>query len=86
MKKIVGRMHYALDLMKYFANRHWTFTCDNYITLINSLKGKDITTYDVDISKPRTEDVLMNVWLGIRRYLLKENDNTISMARIKYRM
>uniref|UniRef100_T1KXA6 Fatty acyl-CoA reductase n=1 Tax=Tetranychus urticae TaxID=32264 RepID=T1KXA6_TETUR len=86
MKRIVDRMHYALDLMKYFADRHWSFECDNYINLIHSLKGPDCNTFDLDISKPRTDDVLMNVWLGIRRYLLKEDDRTISMARIKYRI
>lgn len=86
MRKIVNRMHFAMDLMRYFAFHDWTFRCDNVLTLIDSMTFNDRKLFDFDIRPQDPVSVSRNIWLGIRRYLLNESDKTIPIALIKYKM
>lgn len=86
MRRVVARMHYAFDLMKYFADRSWEFETNGLINLINSLKGKDREIFNVDVGNIDSDYAVSKVWLGVRKYLLRESEKTIPIARIKYKM
>lgn len=86
MKRVVNKMHYALDLMKYFATRSWEFETNGLVSLMNALKGRDREIFDVDISSIDSDYAISQIWYGVRKYLLREDEKTIPMARIKYRV
>lgn len=86
MRQAVQRMHFAQDLMRYFAFHDWSFRCDHVIELCERMNSEDRRLFDFDIRPRDPEQVSRSIWLGIRRYLLNESDKTIPAALIKYKM
>ena len=86
MRQTVQRMHFSMDLMRYFAFHDWSFRCDHVIALIERMHPEDRRFFDFDIRPQDPVQVSRSIWLGIRRYLLKESDKTIHLAQIKYKM
>lgn len=87
MLRVVNKMHHALKLTKYFMLKDWNFTSNNFIQLINDLDGHSIDSveFDPDIRKVKDEVVAIEeLWLGCRRYILKEADDNVTLAQRKY--
>lgn len=85
MLRIVNKMHHAIDLMQYFAIRDWKFRSNNFIQMMADLNDSDSKTFNCDIRGIGDEEVaIANVWLGCRRYILKEPDDNVTLARKKY--
>ena len=85
MLRIVNKMHHAIDLMQYFALKDWTFHSPNYAQLMSDLSQWDSLEYNCDIRSVKNEEqAIANVWLGCRRYILKEPDSNVYLARKKY--
>jgi len=78
-------MHHAIDLMQYFALKDWKFHSGNYIELMSDLNERDKIDYNCDIRTVTNEkEAITNVWLGCRRFILKEPDSNVTLARKKY--
>ena len=78
-------MHHAIDLMQYFALRDWKFKSNNYIKMMADMSEYDGKTFNCDIRSVEDEEAaIANVWLGCRRYILKEPDDNVTLARKKY--
>jgi hypothetical protein len=78
-------MHHAIDLMQYFALKDWKFHSPNYAQLMSDLSASDKVEYNCDIRSVTNEErAIRNVWLGCRRYILKEPDSNITLAKKKY--
>lgn len=78
-------MHHALKLTHYFMLRDWNFTSNNFIRLIDDLKDGDSIEFNPDMRKVEDEVLAIeDLWLGCRRYILKEADENITLAQRKY--
>ena len=85
MMRIVKKMHHAIDLMQYFALRDWKFYSRNFMKLMVDLNETDCEEFNCDIrSVKNEEEAIGQVWLGLRRYILKEPDSNVTLARQKY--
>lgn len=85
MLRVVNKMHHALKLTHYFMLRDWNFTSNNFIRLIDDLKGGDSIEFNPDMRKVEDEVLAIeDLWLGCRRYILKEADENITLAQRKY--
>ena len=83
--RIVNKMHRAIDIMQYFALREWKFESKNFLALIGELKGRDVTDFNPDLRVVKDEyPAIRNLWLGCRRFILREPDSNVTLARQKY--
>lgn len=65
--------------------RDWNFTSNNFIRLIDDLKDGDLIEFNPDMRKVEDEVLAIeDLWLGCRRYILKEADENITLAQRKY--
>ena len=66
----------------FFTIRQWRIVSNNFINLLDRLSEEDRRIFYFDVRdidwKTYTEDYA----LGVRRYILKDNDDTIPAARI----
>lgn len=79
--RLVGKMHSGFELLTYFARRQWSFPCDNFNQLSDSLTEEDKLKFNIDISTINWRNYTHRLYLGIRKYLLKEEDSTIPEAK-----
>ena len=84
MVKIVGKMHRAIDLMHYFVINEWNFSSPNYLKLIDAIPESEVADFKLDLRKVDEREGVRKCWLGCRRFILKEDDSTIELARKKY--
>lgn len=85
MVRIVRKMHHAIDLMQYFALKDWKFYSRNFTKLMSDLSERDAEEFNCDIRSVKDEEAaIANVWLGVRRFILKEPDSNVTLARQKY--
>lgn len=74
-----------MDLMQYFALRDWKFYSKNFMKLMVDLNEHDCVEFNCDIRTVKDEQqAIANVWLGVRRFILKEPDSNATLARQKY--
>ncbi|XP_067131275.1 putative fatty acyl-CoA reductase CG5065 [Centruroides vittatus] len=66
---------------EYFYTREWKFHSDNTEKLNEMMSLEDKKNFDCDVGKVDWNDYLKWYSLGIRRYVLKEDDSTIIQAR-----
>ncbi|RWS25449.1 hypothetical protein B4U80_02280 [Leptotrombidium deliense] len=83
----VKRMHYALDIMKYFGTRQWVIKVDNTLQVLDAMTELDRKLFEFDGRSYTDQSYIADVfWMGARRYLLKDDDSTIPVAKVKYLM
>jgi len=81
MVRLMRRMHHAFDMLGYFARREWDFPSNNLIALYESMSTTDQTLFNIDVKQVKWREYIHDSYLGIRRYLLKEEDSNIEAAR-----
>lgn len=97
MVRIVEKLHKALAALEWFTTRQWQFKCANVLKLSEELKGKDREVGALALAEDATNlgpqifpfDVRQLHWptywddyiLGMRKYVLKEDDSTLPRAR-----
>ncbi|CAH2211076.1 jg12316, partial [Pararge aegeria aegeria] len=84
--KIQRRIYNANCAIAYYLTQQWTFSNKNYLSLRSKIKAEDFKHFyyvmeNVDI----LNDYIKNCVIGARRYLLKEEDDTLPKARVHYR-
>jgi PREDICTED: similar to ENSANGP00000021191 len=83
--KYVQKMHKAFDLLHYFANNEWTFSADNTKEVIKAMNITDSSLFNCNLHEyDKAEAVVRSIWMGTRRYILKEPDSTINKAKLMY--
>lgn len=80
MVRVVQKMHNGFDLLEYFATRQWSFPCDNLLSLYDSLGETDQKLFNFDIRKVDWRTYTQNFYIGIRRHLMKEDDDNVPKA------
>ena len=81
MVRLMKRMHHAFDLLGYFARREWDFPSNNLIELYESMSSTDKILFNIDVKQVQWREYIHDSYMGIRRYLLKEEDSSIDAAR-----
>ncbi|KAK2727218.1 hypothetical protein QYM36_007899 [Artemia franciscana] len=75
----------AMDSLQFYTIREWRSRCDNSMSLVERLNNYDKQLFNFD---PRTidwKDYLCAYYLGIRRFILKDDLNTLPAARKHFR-
>jgi len=80
MVNLVRRMHSGFKLLEYFAMRQWSFPCDNLISLYDSLNETDKKLFNFDIRQVNWRTYTHNFYIGLRRHLMKEEDDNVPKA------
>lgn len=87
MMKIAKRFQRAADTGEFFAMHEWIFENGNLKQLINSVKQmRDGYEFPCDMSTLDWESYVQNYMLGIRKYVLKDDDSTIKSAKQKLKI
>lgn len=83
--KAVNRMHHANEVFDYFCSNQWSFVTDNVKRLRDLQSDHDRATFNCDVRAIDWEIYARIGWLGCRRFILKEEDETIESAKRRYR-
>lgn len=83
--KAVNRMHHANEVFDYFCSNQWNFVTDNVKRLRELQSELDKETFNCDVRAIDWKDYAQIGWLGCRRFILKEEDESIEYSRRRYR-
>lgn len=76
------RFERAAKTGEFFAMNEWKFYTDNMTKLVKFVKAsEDRNNFDVDIRNMNWDMYLHQYMLGIRKYILKDNLDTLNNAR-----
>lgn len=78
---MVDRMERAAGFLEYFTTTEWNFTCDNIMALMEQQSPKDREVFNFDVRPIEWLPYLEDYVLGVRKYILKENESTLPAAR-----
>lgn len=82
MLKLTKRFERAAKTGEFFAMNEWKFHADNMKELMQFInESEDCKNFDVDIRKMDWDKYLHQYMLGIRKYILKDNEDTLNKAR-----
>lgn len=80
---MVRRMERAAGYLQYFTTKEWKFTCRNLIQLRDSQTPKDKQIFNIDIRPIEWTPYLESYVLGVRKFILQENEASLPAARKK---
>lgn len=83
--KAVRRMHHANEMFDYFCSNQWHFVTDNVKRLRDIQSPLDRETFNCDVRAIDWSYYAKLGWLGCRRFILKEDDDTFDYAKRRYR-
>lgn len=81
MVKLTFKMHRAFTVLEHFTNKEWCFHNNNYIEIHDQLSPEDQQAFFSDIRRIDWRQYAKGVYMGTRRYLLKEDDSNIEKAK-----
>ncbi|KAF6206839.1 hypothetical protein GE061_018075, partial [Apolygus lucorum] len=81
--KIYQRIHKFLDVIAYFLTQHWDFDTSNLQSLLNGLNSTDRQMFDFDMKKVDWDEFVVANSLGIRKFILKEDESNIPAGKRK---
>lgn len=82
MMKITKRFERAAKTGEFFAVNEWVFQGENIKDLAKNVKAaNDANRFNVDITTLDWDSYVHQYMLGIRKYILKDNPDTMSKAR-----
>lgn len=83
MVRIYDKLHRATNALEWFTTHDWNFKSNNVIEMSERLQGIDQKTFQFDVRNLQWTDYWHDYVLGIRKFILKEEDETIQSARNK---
>lgn len=84
--KAVNRMHHANEVFDYFCSNQWNFVTDNVKRLRQLQSPSDRQEFNCDVRAIDWTVYAKIGWLGCRRFILNEGDETFAVAKRRYRM
>ena len=70
-----------MSITSFFAVQQWHFVNNNFIPLLDKLSDEDRQIFNFDVRQIDWKKYVTDYCSGIRRYILKEKDDTIQAAR-----
>lgn len=80
---MVRRMERAAGYLQYFTTKEWTFKSRNLIHLRDIQTPKDREIFNFDVRTVEWEPYLESYVLGVRKFILQENESSLPAARRK---
>ena len=77
----MNRLHKAVGALGWFTTHQWHFKCDNVVKLHEQLAGSDCKTFAFDVRELEWQSYWDDYVLGMRRFILKEDNSTLPAAR-----
>lgn len=81
MVKLQTRMNVKLEKLTYFFTNEWQFFDKNVAELWNSMTISDQNTFQFDVKIIDWNDYIRSYCCGIRKYLLKQDSNSLPECR-----
>ncbi len=81
MVNITYKMHYSIGVIRFFIQNQWTFKSDNLINLYDKMTDSDKNEFNFDMKSIDWKAMANVSYFGNRRYLLKESDDNIPLAK-----
>lgn len=78
---LYSKIHRAVNSLEYFTMREWIFHCNNVLNLANHQIGQDKKIFNFSLKTLHWPTYFENYVYGVRKYLLKEEEATLSVAR-----
>lgn len=85
MMRLYQRIHKAVNTLKFFTMHEWKFDMTNTLSLMEKMSPEDLKMFNFDIRSLVWHEYMSNYVLGIRKYLMKEEESTLPDARKKLR-
>nr|CAH7729579.1 unnamed protein product [Callosobruchus chinensis] len=86
MMKIYKKVHRLSDTISFFLTHTWKVSNDNTVKLWSKLNQRDKDLFPMSMTGVHWLTFFRNYIKGVRKYLLKDPDNTLQEARRKNRM
>ncbi|XP_058121417.1 putative fatty acyl-CoA reductase CG5065 [Anopheles ziemanni] len=83
LMKLQSKIHGSEVVLRYFVRNEWEFDTKQTNNLIDILDAKDRKTFGWYMPKSLTGTYLESAYIPIRRYLMKDSDETIPYAKRK---
>jgi fatty acyl-CoA reductase len=81
MVRLYEKLHRAVKALEWFTTREWKFGTNNVLMLIDQLKGVDKEAFHFDIRQLHWPTYWEDYVIGIRKYILKEENSSLPKAR-----
>lgn len=82
MLKIIKRIDLSAQTGEFFSTNEWKWNVSNMTTLMKVVSEQEISrNFEVNIQNVDWDMYLQRYILGIRKYILKENLDTLPYAR-----
>ncbi|KAL0099953.1 hypothetical protein PUN28_019994 [Cardiocondyla obscurior] len=73
------------QILEPFSNNEWTFSTDNVCAMWERITKEDQQLFNFDMNGFDWTKYFINLYQGIRLYVLDENDSTLEISRKKYK-
>ncbi|KAK9745308.1 Male sterility protein [Popillia japonica] len=81
--KLYSKIHKFLDVLSYFSTKEWKCRNDNVMKLWCKMNERDRELFPFNMGSVQWTTYFKNYILGIRKYLLKDSEQTIPKARLR---
>ncbi|KAI5721993.1 hypothetical protein M8J76_002099 [Diaphorina citri] len=81
---IYSKLHKATETLAFFALRQWTWHDSNVQSLWGQLSPEDRSMFFFNVAELRWDDYTKAIILGLRVYLMKDDIDTLPLARRKH--
>ncbi|KAI4454820.1 male sterility protein 2-related [Holotrichia oblita] len=81
--KLYSKIHKFLDVLSYFSTKEWKCRDDNVMKLWCKMNERDRELFPFNMALVQWTTYFKSYMLGIRKYLLKDSENTIPKARLR---
>ncbi|EDS42237.1 fatty acyl-CoA reductase 1 [Culex quinquefasciatus] len=85
LMKIQRKVFLAQASLRYFVYHQWNFETERFRSLRNGLQGDDIAAFSWHLTEERIDQFYYDCWMGVRRYLLNDPDESLPQANRKMR-
>lgn len=83
MVKVQNQLTKLYGSLEHFTTHQWRFTDDNVRYLLTCMSKKDREIFQFDVTEINWDTYLKNSVIGIRKFLLKQSDESLPISRIK---
>lgn len=86
LTKLMNKSIESFDTLRFFMSHDWINHGHKFLDVISDLSEEERKIYcceDEEMSREAQQDFLMNYWLGIRKWALKETITNVNTARAR---
>ncbi|XP_036143619.1 fatty acyl-CoA reductase wat isoform X2 [Monomorium pharaonis] len=85
MWKLYTKIDKITEATGYFCNKEWTYSTDNVHAMWNRLNEKDQQLFKFNMIEFNWAKYFIGHYQGLRLYILKDDESTLEISRIKYK-